>query len=246
MNAHLILLLTGALFGLCAGSFAVTAGLRLARGESFTRGRSHCDGCGVVLGYAETLPVWSYLRRGGRGACCGAPIPSVHPVGEMAGLLLGLIAVSLPNPLQAVLVAALGLVLITTSSVDAAAGRLPDALSAAVAILCLALASSKGAEALVIGVIAAAIAYDLLEAARRIYLKRTGRGGLGGGDVKLFAALCLWLGLSAPIALVIAALVGLVYVAIRRPLNGRIAFGPALALGSFVVGSADLLLASAS
>src|SRR5690349_21177897 len=50
-----------ATLGACLGSFAATAALRFSRAEPFIAGRSHCDACGMRLGFAATLPLVSYV-----------------------------------------------------------------------------------------------------------------------------------------------------------------------------------------
>jgi prepilin signal peptidase PulO-like enzyme (type II secretory pathway) len=67
-----------------------------------------------------------------------------------------------------------------------------------------------------------------------------GRVGLGGGDAKLFAAIGAWIGWPGlPSVLLISGFAGLTYAFLRgrgrlRP-HDRIPFGPALALGGWIV-----------
>ena len=177
------------LLGLCLGSFVTTAAIRATRGEGFLSGRSHCDGCNASLDFAATLPVISYLGRRGAARCCGQPIDSMHPSGELAGLAIILASATLQQPVPMVLVAALGLLLLALAVFDLKTQRLPDALTAAVAFLSLAFSVLDGTASLVAGLIAAILSFIILEGVRRGYLKFRGSSGLGGGDVKLLAAL---------------------------------------------------------
>ena len=102
MNSALVLIVAGAV-GACIGSFVVTAAQRTARGEPFLHGRSHCDGCGSTVGFARSLPLISYPLAGGVCAVCRAPIPVLHPLAEIAGVLLGLAAAAGDVPAQIVL-----------------------------------------------------------------------------------------------------------------------------------------------
>jgi leader peptidase (prepilin peptidase)/N-methyltransferase len=70
--------------GLCVGSYAGTAAMRAARKEPSLAGRSHCDACGKSLGWAETVPVLSFVALGGRCVACRAPISRFHLVCELA------------------------------------------------------------------------------------------------------------------------------------------------------------------
>lgn len=62
------------LAGLCTGSFLALCADRLPRGESLFFPASHCDACGHRLGFFDLIPLWSYLRLGGRCRYCLAPL----------------------------------------------------------------------------------------------------------------------------------------------------------------------------
>ena len=52
------------IFGACMGSFLNCAAVRIGRGESFIKGRSHCMHCGHELSLKDLVPVlsWVFLR----------------------------------------------------------------------------------------------------------------------------------------------------------------------------------------
>jgi leader peptidase (prepilin peptidase)/N-methyltransferase len=224
--------------GAVIGSFAATAGLRWARGEQALTGRSRCDACAMPLSFGRTVPILSYVRQGGACADCRAPIHPGHPIGETLGAGLA-VASALTLPIgSAILAAGLGLVLIASSAADVASRRLPDVASLAVAVLGGALALQRGPVALGAGVVAAAITGGTLLLLRRMFSARIGDPGLGLGDVKLAAALALWLGAATPWGLAVAGLLGLTQTRLFKSADGKIAFGPALALGGWSVGLA--------
>lgn len=229
-----ILQLMTAVAGACIGSWVVTAAMRSARSEPSMLGRSHCDGCGVTLGYAQTVPVLSYVGAGGRCSDCGGRIDPLHPAGEITGALIGLASVMAASGWRAALLAGLGLCLLATSVIDLKTKRLSDVLTIAIAGLCAALAQTDGR--LMIGAIAAVAALALLEGLRRLFQLVRRRSGLGFGDVKLIAALALWLGPATPWAIVLASLLGLGAFATIRPKDGRLAFGAPIAAAAFVIG----------
>lgn len=224
--------------GAVVGSFAATAGLRWARGEQALSGRSRCDACATPLGFARTVPIISYVRQGGACAACRAPIHPGHPIGETLGAGLAMASVMILPIGPALLAAGLGLVLIAAAAADAASRRLPDVASLAVAVLGGLLALQRGPVALAAGLVAAAITGGMLLLLRRMFSARTGDPGLGLGDVKLAAALALWLGAATPWAVAAAGLLGLAQTRLSRSADGKIAFGPALALGGWSVGLA--------
>jgi leader peptidase (prepilin peptidase)/N-methyltransferase len=141
-------------------------------------------------------------------------------------------------PIHAVLIAAIGLVLLASSVVDVRSLRLPDRLTAAVSIMAVVLDSVTSLSALGEGIVAAALTFGLFETVRRGFLHLRRRPGLGFGDVKLAAALALWLGVATPWAVLAAAVGALLAMFILRPKDGRLAFGPALAAGGWLVGLA--------
>jgi len=224
----------GGLLGAIGGSFAVTAAGRRLEGRSTLWARSACDSCGRPLGYGETIPVLSYMVLGGRCQSCCAPISRTHPIGECLGLLAGSASFALLPPIQAGLALLLALVLLASATIDARVQRLPDQLTLAAAVLSAILGLLTGR--LLWGVFAAAVATAVLLAARVLFRQRRGDPGLGLGDVKLIAALALWLGLATPWAIVGAAMLGLGAHGILRPSDGRIAFGPAIAASGIFTG----------
>jgi len=236
MIAPLPYVAVGAVVGACLGSFIATAALRSIRAEQVLAGRSRCESCGETLGFARTLPVLSYLGQGGACASCGSRIDPLHLVGEVAGAVI-VVAALLAVPVErAGLLVVLGMLLLASSLVDARTQRLPDLLTLAVGVLGVVLAASRSSFDLMVGAIAAVLTFLILEALRRGFLAATGKPGLGFGDVKLAAALAVWLGVATPWSIAIGSGLGLVAMAIRRPADGRLSFGPAIALAAFGVG----------
>lgn len=198
-------------------------------------GRSHCDQCGSTLPFLQTIPIVSYLRL--KGACrrCGGRIDPLHLIGEAAGMIVLVSAVALPAP-RSFMAAALGLLLIAAAAVDAKTRRLPDIMTGGVAILGGGLALAQSWQALAIGAAASGISALCLQALRLWRTARTGEAGLGLGDVKLIAALALWLGVMTPWMVLGAALLGLLAMALTRPADARLSFGPCLAAVGFLLG----------
>lgn len=233
-----VLAVSAPLVGAVIGSFAVTAGLRWTRGEQALTGRSHCDACAAPLGFGQTVPIVSYVRLGGVCAHCRATILPSHLVGEVLGALLALACVIVLPIGPAMLVAGLGLVLVSAAIADLTSRRLPDLASVITAILGGVLALLRGPAALLAGLAAAVLTGGVLLLLRRSFAARKGDPGLGLGDVKLAVALALWLGAATPWAIAAAGLLGLVQVRLARSPDGKIAFGPALAIGGWTVGLA--------
>lgn len=231
-------LVVAGLAGLALGSFSVTGAVRYERAGP-TRPRSACDRCAAPLGFAETLPVVSYLRQAGACRSCGGAIDPIHLVGEVAGCAVLVSAMFAEDPRRALLMAALGLLLIASGAIDWRTQRLPDRLTIAMAGLSAALAWTASPSRLLEGLAAAGLTLAILLGLRAVRGRFAADPGLGLGDVKLLAALALWLGAATPWAVALAAVFGLLLGRIGRDADGRIPFGPAIALGAWCVGVAS-------
>lgn len=233
-----ILLVLPAAAGLALGSYAATAGLRLAESAPSTFGRSRCDGCGKALSFAATAPVVSYVALRGRCNSCGGRIDPLHLIGELTGAAVCVGAFAVLPVAQAVLASAVGLLLLAAAVVDLRIRRLPNLLTGSVAGLGLTLAWLRGPTAAVEGVAAALAVSAILLAVRRLSAQAGGEPGLGLGDVKLFAALALWIGSALSVTVVAAALLGIAGARWLRDANGRLPFGPMIALAGWLSGLA--------
>ncbi|MGN7762017.1 prepilin peptidase [Paenibacillus sp. 22594] len=76
------------LLGLVLGSFFNVVGLRVPVGDSLVHPPSRCPKCNTRLGAQDLIPVFSYLLSGGKCRHCGAKVSSVYPLGEVATGLL--------------------------------------------------------------------------------------------------------------------------------------------------------------
>ena len=229
-----IVLVLAAAAGAAAGSFVVTAAMRAVRSEPFLTGPSHCDGCGATLSFIQTMPLVSYVAAKGRCGACGAPVDPLHPIGEMAGASIATLPILAGVSSRSPVLIGIGFCLLASAAVDLKTRRLPDGLTALLAVSCSILAFQHGV--LLAGFLSGAVAFILLEAVRRGYQRVRGAAGIGFGDVKLVSALAIWLQETTPWAIVLASVLGLVLFAVRRPRDGRLAFGPAIALAAFSLG----------
>jgi leader peptidase (prepilin peptidase) / N-methyltransferase len=240
MGLDLIRPLGAGLVGLVVGSFLATFALRMATGEQAITGRSHCDGCNRRLGALETIPLVSFAATRGACSACGARIDGLHLVGEGIGGLIAFAAFLVLPAGPALLAVLMGWSLLLASLIDWRTFRLPDALTAIVAALALALTALRGTETLAVGLVACGITIVLLLGVRALSARRD-MAGLGLGDVKLAGALALWLGWRTPWMGVASAAMatspmGLVAMALIRPQDGKLPFGPFIALAGFGLG----------
>jgi leader peptidase (prepilin peptidase)/N-methyltransferase len=150
---------------------------------------------------------------------------------------LALVAIFGPT-LENLLIAGLAFLLLASSVVDWRVQRLPDVVTVSIAAVGAVLAWLAGPEHVLMGLVGSALAFGLLVLLRKVRGRRGADPGLGMGDVKLISALALWLGAATPWMVVAAAVIGLAAMCLLRPRDGRLPFGPMIAISSLAVGVA--------
>lgn len=114
--------------------------------------------------------------------------------------------------------------------------RIPDLASLPLAVCGLALSGAVSGVPLADRLIGAGLGFLLLWAVGEAVFRARGVEALGIGDAKLFGAAGAWLGWTAlPMVLLIAAVMGLVYAALRPSARREgLAFGPWISAGLLV------------
>jgi len=229
-----------AAFGAVMGSFLNCAAWRITHGESFIKGRSHCPACGHTLGVLELIPVFSWLFQKGRCKACGSVIPARYPLTEL--VFAGVTAVCLIRfdltilCLRNYVFLCCLFVLFLTDMDDMI---IPDGCHiAAIAAWILAepfLFTGWGSTALSVG--AAFLFGGGLLAVSLVMDRVLGRDSLGGGDIKLFFVVGLYLGMIGTLfTMMLACILGLV---IHRIISGKekkeFPFGPAIAVSTCIM-----------
>jgi len=229
------------LLGACMGSFANVLIHRLPRDESIAWPRSYCPRCGYTIPALLNIPIAAYLALGGRCRNCRARISLRYPFIEaLTGLLF--VALLLHNGPSERLLVQLGLAtaLIAITFIDAEHQIIPNAITYPGMLIALPLAWLVPPPALLNAGLGMGIGGGMMWGVASFYHWRTGRLGLGFGDVKLIAMLGGFMGLQAVLGvLVLGSLMGLVHgmavIAVRG--GGRqtqIPFGPALAIAGML------------
>ncbi|HEX6229434.1 MAG TPA: prepilin peptidase [Solirubrobacterales bacterium] len=225
------------LWGLIAGSFTTAVAHRVPRGESIIGPRSRCPACGAQIAAYDNVPLVSWLLLRGRARCCGEPISPRYPLAELTlGVLYAATVLVLWGDPGEV---ALGLVFVTmlaaVTLTDLEQRVIPNRILIAAVALGVPIAAVTDPGSLPERAIAAAAAGGALFLAALAYPR-----GMGLGDVKLAAAMGLFLGRDIGPAMIVAllagSLVGLAMIA-RYGAAARkraIPFGPFLALGGIV------------
>jgi len=223
--------------GALAGSFLNVVVHRLPRRESLVRPASHCPHCGVPVKPYDNIPILSFLLLRGRCRSCSGRISPRYPLVEAltAALCVGAV-LSHESAAGIALGVTLVLLVVPAALIDLEHRIIPNRLTAAGAILALALGAALDPAGEPERLLAAAAAGGFLLLAAIAY-----PGGMGMGDVKLAGVMGLFLGRSVAAAIVVAllsgVLVGMVIIARKGARAGRktaVPFGPFLTLGALV------------
>lgn len=227
------------------GSFLTTVAHRLPVGAPIALARSACPSCGETLSPLSLVPVISWLAQRGRCRHCQGRISPSYPLVELAALAIALWAIGAMTIASGWVLAAscmLGWTLLALSLIDARHFILPDRLTlplgAAGLMVTIMVDQSQFADHLA----AALIGFAVLALVDSLYRRLRGRDGLGLGDAKLLAAGGAWVGLGGLTGIIlIASFSGLAWALVqgglRRQFSSRmrIAFGPFLALGIWII-----------
>ena len=179
------------------GSFLNVLIDRLPRGEDVVSRASACRSCGHKLRLAELVPLLSYALARGKCRACSVAIPPYHPLVELAAIAAAALAIIAgQTPVQMALGAAYLWILLTLAVTDWQVQRLPDALSASLLLIALALATVTPGHSLVGAALSGGIASLLFYLLRLAYRHLRHREGMGMGDVKLMAGIAAGLGLE--------------------------------------------------
>ncbi|MDN7245878.1 prepilin peptidase [Planococcus shenhongbingii] len=224
------------IFGLVFGSFYNVVGLRVPKNESIAFPPSHCTKCDRQLTALDLVPVFSYLFLRGRCRSCGEKIHWVYPL--MEAITAALFAISFwqlgftPELIVALIFVSL-LVIITVS--DIAYMLIPDKVLLPVGIVLLALRFFIPLDPWWDALLGAAVGFGIL-----LLIAIVSKGGMGGGDIKLFFVIGLVLGTSGTLmTLFFASLIGAIAGIIQLRINNQdrktpVPFGPSIALGAVI------------
>lgn len=198
-----------AVFGLAIGSFLNVCIYRLPRRESIVSPPSRCPSCGQGLRWFDNVPVWSWLRLGGRCRTCQATISPVYPIVEaVTGILFLLQYWQLGwqplLPVRLLFVAAM----IVLFVVDLQHRLLPDVITlpGILSGLAASIFLEPGWRSALIGVAAGG---GVLWAVGEAYFRVRGEEGMGVGDVKMLAMIGAFLGWQLTlVTLLLASLTG--------------------------------------
>ncbi len=235
-------------FGLSLGSFINVVIHRLPKSRSFVRPGSHCPRCRGQLAWFDNIPLLSYLILGGRCRRCRKPISLRYPAVEaVVGAAAALLLLRYPPGGLWVFTALWGVAgFIAVTMIDWDTFLIPNELSYGLLLVGLAAApinplfAGGPLRAYGASVLGAGVGFFLTWGIAVFGEFLFKREAMGGGDIKLMAAIGAWSGaLGAFDCMVVGSFIGAVYgiaLLVRKKVRRQdpIPFGPFLSAGAIL------------
>ncbi|WP_419173245.1 prepilin peptidase [Halobacteriovorax sp.] len=184
------------IFGAMVGSFLNVLILRLPKGEKFFVDRSRCPKCGFQLKWYHNIPIISYILLRGKCASCKSRISLQYPVIELLTAVISLLLfgneISLHTTTSYLFFFTIACCLLVHFVIDIRHQILPDSINIYLGVIFFihAIFFFPIQHWLLGGIIGFAIPYLITF----VFYKLRGVVGLGGGDIKLFGVLGIYLG----------------------------------------------------
>ncbi|QXE00563.1 A24 family peptidase [Terribacillus sp. DMT04] len=224
------------IFGLVLGSFYNVVGMRVPEKKMFQSERSYCPNCKQQIKAYDLIPVISYILLGGKCRSCKQKISPLYPFTELAtGLLFGysyyVIGLEWELITAFVLVSMAAILFVT----DMKFMLIPNKILLFFLPLFIILRVFTPLDPWWDSIIGAVVAFVLL-----FLVILFSRGGMGGGDLKLFVVLGVVLGwkgvlLTFFLSSVIGAVISLVLLSTKvLKRKQAIPFGPYILLGALI------------
>ena len=237
-----------ALFGLLFGSFLNCMAMRIVRGEDFVKGRSHCPSCNHQLAAMDLIPIVSYVASGGRCRYCKEKISARYPLTETVFMALSVILyIFTGHDLMLfyknwILVGCLFAIALT----DCEAMEIPNLLILTALISWILFSAAElitgRSDIFFLGKrVFTAFAFGMIMLILSLIMDSIlKKDSLGGGDIKLFALLGLYLGAAGAYELLIlTCLLGIGFALLRKRLrpdaSKEFPLGPEIAASAYIV-----------
>ncbi|ENH97947.1 A24 family peptidase [Gracilibacillus halophilus YIM-C55.5] len=223
--------------GLCFGSFFNVVGLRIPRNEFLSTPYSVCPNCEERLHWRELVPVVSYLIQKGNCKHCHASISSIYPVIELlTGILFVasyLVTDSYVELITVLVFCSLFLIIIVT---DLTYMIIPNRILISFLPLFLLMRIISPLDPWWSSIVGSIVGYLIIA-----FVIAISKGGMGAGDMKLFALIGVFVGFpSIFLTIFLATIYGLLFSLVmllrsKFSVSKVIPFGPAIVLAGLTV-----------
>lgn len=217
--------------GLILGSFYNVVGLSVPTNQSFTNRRSACPTCGRTLSPFELIPVVSYVIQGGKCRGCEARISPLYPIVELlTGILFAVAPLFIGWTSELWISWALISLLVIIFVSDIAYMLIPDKILLFFAVVFLFLRMFFPLSPWWDSILGAAVGFGLL-----LLIAVVSKGGMGGGDIKLYGVLGLVLGVKLVLLSFLFATFYGAFIGIIGLLTGLVKKRTAIPFGPYIV-----------
>lgn len=224
------------LFGLLLGSFFNVVGLRLPLNQTFINGRSRCPSCKQTLSWYELVPVLSFLLQTGKCVHCKTRISWMYPFIELATAFLFTysfvrIGIHLELMISLLLISMLMIIFVT----DLTFMLIPNKLLLFFLPILVILRIIVPLDPWWSAPLGMFVGFSLI-----LVIIFMSRGGMGTGDMKLFAILGVVLGVDKVLitfflACVIGSVIGMALLLLKRVKRKQaVPFGPYIMIASLL------------
>lgn len=229
------------IYGLIIGSFLNVCIYRIPRSESIAFPGSHCPKCNTKLKWYDNIPVISYLTIMGKCRYCGEKISLQYPIVEALNAMLYFIMYSkFGFSLDFVFYSLLSSVLIVVTFIDLKEMIIPDVLVVIIIILSIVYKIINYLYQGISPQILNSLGGLILAGGLFLIIIFLSKGGMGGGDVTLIAALGFVLGikyvfLNIFLSFITGAVISILLLATKiKTRKDPIPFGPFIVLSFFL------------
>ncbi|MBQ0140228.1 MAG: prepilin peptidase [Kurthia sp.] len=220
------------ILGASLGSFYHVVGQRLPLGKSVITPRSQCDSCQHQLTIGELIPIASYFFLKGRCRKCGEKYGSLHILLEfLTGLLFVLAFLTCTSVLELTVAWTMISLLVIITVSDLLYTLILDKILLIFGSVIFLLRMVAPLDPL----------WDMfagafLGCAILLFLTVVSKGGIGGGDIKLYLIIGFILGSKLTLlSLLLSAIIGLlVALFLKKGVGQSMPFGPSIAGGSLL------------
>ncbi|WP_040207783.1 prepilin peptidase [Neobacillus jeddahensis] len=224
------------IYGITLGSFYNVVGLRVPLNQSIVKPRSHCPTCNHTLTSIDLVPVFSYVFLRGKCRRCKAPISPFYPIVELVtGLLFVLAPIVIGWSYELIVAWTIISLMVIIFVSDIHYMIIPDKVllffGPVILLERIFIPLNPWWDTLA----GAALGFGLL-----LVIALVSKGGMGGGDIKLYAVIGLVLGMklvliSFFLATLFGACFGIIGMLMGKVKKGKpMPFGPYIGLGTII------------
>ncbi len=227
------------ILGLVIGSFLNVCIYRIPRGKSIVYPPSSCPSCGLRIKWYDNIPVLSYIVLKGRCRYCKSRISPVYPLVELLTAVYSLLVyLKFGITLNTAFYLIFGYILIVASFIDFFHYIIPDSLTLSLAFVGIVygLFNHELIHSIIGLIFGFVLLYIVAVLGKAIFKKEA----MGGGDIKLLAALGTFVGVKGVlftlfVASFFGSFVGIVLIASgNAKMSQRLPFGPYLSLSAII------------